>query len=71
MSIRPSLTLRINGTSRATQARTVAELVDELSSVPQALLIEHNRVALHRSQWEETRLAEEDQIEILRISAGG
>ena len=52
-------------------AQTVDDLVRGLELVPSAILIEHNGVALHRREWPETRLAEGDQIEIVRVVAGG
>jgi len=46
-------------------------LADELSPAPQTLLIEHNNIALHRSQWAEVTLQANDRVEVLRVSAGG
>jgi thiamine biosynthesis protein ThiS len=36
-----------------------------------ARLVEHNGLALHRSEWPSARLAEGDRIEILQVAAGG
>jgi sulfur carrier protein len=52
-------------------ATTVAELVDRFALAPQAILIEHNGVALHRRDWPQRALAEGDQIEFVRVVAGG
>lgn len=62
----------INGESREIlTARTVTELVEELGLPAPMLLIEHNGVALRRSEWESHSLAENDRIEMMRIAAGG
>ncbi|MBV9008478.1 MAG: sulfur carrier protein ThiS [Verrucomicrobia bacterium] len=62
----------VNGKPRAvTRARNVSELIDELKLVPATLLIEHNGTALHRSEWSSRSLKEGDQIELVRVVAGG
>ena len=52
-------------------AQTVADLVGRFKLPPEAVLIEHNGVALHRREWEERRLAEGDHVEVIRVVAGG
>lgn len=61
----------LNGKPHPTTAKTITELAKELSPAPQTLLIEHNQIALHRSQWPETSLKENDRLEVLQVSAGG
>ena len=62
----------LNGKEAETQgAGNVAELVDRYQMAPQAVLIEHNGVALHRREWNQQTLAEGDRIEIIRVVAGG
>lgn len=65
--------LEINGDMRVVsdEVRTVEDLVRELELVPETVLIEHNGTALHRREWKESSLKAEDQIEILRVVAGG
>ncbi len=64
--------LTINGESRdLPDVRTLLELFAALDLKPQALLVEHNGVALHRSEWAERMVAEGDRFEFLRIAAGG
>jgi len=63
--------IKVNGTPRESQSTNVQELVAELSLVPETVLIEHNSLALHRSEWETRVLTDGDQIEILRVAAGG
>lgn len=51
-----------------------ARLPDFLTSqnLPLAtLLVEHNGLALHRSEWDDRALLPGDRLEILRVSAGG
>jgi sulfur carrier protein len=52
-------------------AQTVEELVERYGLPAQAVLIEHNGLALHRREWPQRRLAEGDAVEVLRVVAGG
>jgi thiamine biosynthesis protein ThiS len=52
-------------------AQTVADLVRRFELPPDAVLIEHNGLALHRREWDERTLAEGDRIEVVRVVAGG
>jgi thiamine biosynthesis protein ThiS len=52
-------------------AQTVHELVVCLDLPSETVLIEHNGVALHRREWQQTLLSEGDRIEIIRVVAGG
>jgi thiamine biosynthesis protein ThiS len=61
----------LNGRSHQTGATTIAELAGELSPAPQTLLIEHNHIALHRSEWQTVNLQPNDRVEVLQVSAGG
>jgi thiamine biosynthesis protein ThiS len=64
--------ISLNGeTVDASGATTVAELVERFELIPQAVLIEHNGLALHRHEWPQRSLAEGDQIEFVRVVAGG
>lgn len=63
--------LHINGVQQDVQAIEVAALVAELQLDPRTVLIEHNGRALHRREWPETPLADNDRIEMLRVVAGG
>ena len=64
--------ITLNGEPRdAEAAKTVAELVRHFELPPEAVLVEHNGVALHRRAWSQQKLAEGDQIEIIRVVAGG
>ena len=52
-------------------ASTIEELVARFDLPPQAVLIEHNGLALHRHEWPNKALVEGDRIEFLRVVAGG
>jgi thiamine biosynthesis protein ThiS len=49
----------------------VAELVAHYGLQPNTVLIEHNATALHQREWGQRLLAEGDQIEFVRVAAGG
>jgi sulfur carrier protein len=62
----------INGEKRQfEESKTVTGLVDDLGLEPKMILIEHNGIALHRSEWPTCLLSEGDRIEILQVAAGG
>ncbi len=63
--------LSINGKLRETGAVTLEALFGELALLPELLLVEHNGIALHRSEWSAIRLAEGDCLELLSVAAGG
>lgn len=66
------MTISLNGTqTEARGAKTIAELVARFDFSPQAVLIEHNGLALHRREWPDKSLAEGDRIEFIRVVAGG
>ena len=66
------MTIQLNGEPLEVRAaRTVGELVTEFDLPAPTLLIEHNEIALTRSEWASTALAEGDRIELLRVTAGG
>ena len=61
----------INGQSKSVNSENVDDLVNNLALVREAILVEHNGVALLRSEWPHTALSEGDEIEILNVAAGG
>jgi sulfur carrier protein len=66
------MTVSLNGEKAdARGAQTIAELVERYQLPPQSILIEHNNVALHQREWPERKLADGDQIEFIRVVAGG
>jgi thiamine biosynthesis protein ThiS len=66
------MTISLNGERVDTRgAEDVAQLIERFQLPPQTILIEHNGVALHRHEWSTHPLHEGDQIEFLRVVAGG
>jgi sulfur carrier protein len=66
------MTVSVNGENADTRgARTIVELVERLELPPQSILVEHNGLALHRHEWPQTKLADGDRIEFIRVVAGG
>jgi sulfur carrier protein len=61
----------LNGQNESVSSENIDDLVNNLSLVPEAILVEHNGVALLRSEWPHTALSDGDQIEILNVAAGG
>lgn len=61
----------LNGRKEEVEAETVTDLVNALGLTPETILVEHNGTALLRSEWAQTRLADDDQLEVLRVAAGG
>ena len=66
------MTISLNGEKADTRgAGTISELVQRYDLKPEAILIEHNGLALHRREWPQQKLSEGDQIEIVHVVAGG
>jgi len=64
-------TIQLNGGEKKVYASTLIELLQELKLPLSTVLVEQNGIALHRHELERALLAENDQIEILQIAAGG
>ena len=66
------MTISLNGEKTETRgASTIEELVLRFDLPPQAVLIEHNGLALHRHEWPNKSLAAGDRVEFIRVVAGG
>lgn len=65
------ISLLLNGVPHQSSAATISLFVHALDLPPETLLVEHNGIALHRSEWPHTTLREGDRVELLRVSAGG
>lgn len=66
------MSIEVNGEIRnVSPGITVTDLVHELGLPGATLLIEHNGIALLRSDWHKTSIFDGDRVEILRVSAGG
>ena len=66
------MTISLNGEKvDARDAETIAQLVERYQLPSQAVLVEHNGIALHRHEWSERSLAAGDRVEFVRVVAGG
>ena len=66
------VTISVNGKNTDTGgAVTIADLIQRYQLAPQAVLIEHNGVALYRREWAQKKLSDGDRIEFIRVVAGG
>jgi len=63
--------IRLNGSPVETGAQNICDLLGSLDLPSESLLVEHNGLALRREEWPHRPLASGDQIELVRIVAGG
>ena len=63
--------LKVNGAYREVSATTVFDLLTELGLHPQGTIVERNREIVDREAYRETRLAEGDVLELVRLVGGG
>lgn len=60
-----------NGKPVTVAAATLQELLRELEMGTERVAVERNRVLVPRRQWEATRLAAGDRIEVVQLVGGG
>jgi thiamine biosynthesis protein ThiS len=66
------LLIQLNGEGRELrEGATLDDLVSELSLTPARIAIELNQKVVRRDRWAETKLAEDDRIEIVHFVGGG
>ena len=64
--------LWINGEKKdIPEVANITEVMAALGLEPTMVLVEHNGLALRRSEWPNTKIQSGDQLEILRVAAGG
>jgi thiamine biosynthesis protein ThiS len=63
--------LLINGSAKETSVTDLHSLIKELELPSPLLLVEYNGEALHRSQWNDITLKDEDRLELMAVAAGG
>ncbi len=62
----------LNGTTHQLGGTlSIAELVANLNLSQQAIAVAVNRNVIARQRWEETRLAPNDQVDVVRAIGGG
>ncbi len=65
------MNITLNGHSQDVMAENIETLVNNLELVRETVLVEHNGVALLRSEWPHSSLGDGDKVEILNVAAGG
>jgi sulfur carrier protein len=66
------ISIMLNGDAREIpEQQTLLDLLSTLKLSPKNVLLEHNGTALARDQWPSVILQNGDQIEIVRMVAGG
>lgn len=63
--------LTVNGEHRQVAATTVWGLLEELGLHPQGTVVERNREIVDREAFRDTRLADGDVLELVRLVGGG
>jgi thiamine biosynthesis protein ThiS len=65
------MNLTINGQPRTTSAEDLTALVEELAMKPDRVAIELNQEIVPRDRWPQTKLKDQDQLEIVHFVGGG
>jgi thiamine biosynthesis protein ThiS len=66
------ITITLNGVDhQMNDSISINQLLKDLQLQPTLYLVELNQIALFRSEWENQKIKAGDQIEIIRIVAGG
>ena len=65
------ISITLNGEERSVEASSMVALLEELGLPISTVLVEQNGLALLRHELEKAPLTEGDQIEILKVVAGG
>lgn len=63
--------IQLNGENKETVAQTIAELLRELNAPESGVAVAHNGAVVRRAEWENTRVKDGDEIEVIRAVQGG
>jgi sulfur carrier protein len=63
--------ITLNGQEQTCDATTLAQLIEQLGMKQDRVAVELNRDIVPRTQWQETKLAEGDDLEIVHFVGGG
>jgi sulfur carrier protein len=67
-----SLELQVNGETRTCFEETnLPGLLTQLGYNPRLVAVEYNGEILHRQYWEDTKIKQNDRLEIVTIVGGG
>ena len=62
----------VNGDRKElSEGLSLAELITELDLPAQRIAVEHNRIVIRRSDWDQTILSQGDRVEIVHFVGGG
>lgn len=66
------ITAKVNGEERRIpEGLTIARLLDHFKLRRQAAIVEHNRKIIKRESYNEVKVEEGDELEIVRFVGGG
>jgi thiamine biosynthesis protein ThiS len=72
MNGRGPVSVQVNGEKRELIAgTTVRQLLEQLGLNPARVAIEYNLAILPKGEWEQTRMAAGDKLEIVQFVGGG
>ena len=64
--------IRVNGDSReVVDDLSLSELISTLALASERIAVELNQAVVRRAEWDSTRLAEGDRVEIVHFVGGG
>jgi len=64
--------ITLNGTERQVASETtIARLVDEITKDRSRVAVERNRAIVPRASWDETVVADGDEVEVVTLVGGG
>ena len=63
--------ITLNGSATETSASDVLALLSELGLSNKPVIVEHNKVALLKTEHPSTSLTDGDQLEVITLAAGG
>lgn len=70
--VEPSLSIIVNGReTEIPEGGAISDLIRSLGLTPQRLAVELNGKIVRRAQWDSTRIAEGDRVEIVHFVGGG
>ncbi|MBD2775378.1 sulfur carrier protein ThiS [Iningainema tapete] len=66
------ITLVINGETKSCISQTLLpDLLQQLGFNPRLVAVEYNGEILHRQFWDQTKVQQDDNIEVVTIVGGG
>ena len=63
--------LIINGREKSAECKSLSDLLNKLNLKPDAVAVELNKNIVHRENFDNTKLRDNDKIEIVTVVGGG